>query len=183
MKTSRNGMTLFELLIIVTIIGIVYSVGLFTMKKEKLNTATMNVSTLKTTLLALSQSSEIRLHCDVACHNCSVVSADDKVLTTLHLQSDNEITRYGFDRFGELNKLGNVVTNINGTLRQGCFEMTLYPDGTVTPLILKKHDTFYAYTPMGSNKPYVTKNEEALRKFIFNETFYPLKGDDYYGTN
>ncbi|MDP3302461.1 MAG: type II secretion system protein [Sulfuricurvum sp.] len=183
MKTSHKGMTLFELLIVVTIIGIVYSVGLFTMKKEKINTAIMNISTLKTTLLALSPSSEIRLHCDVACHDCSVISEGDKVLTTLHLQSDNDISRYGFDRFGELNKLGNTVSNVNGVLQQGCFEMTLYPDGTATPLILKKQDTFYAYTPMGGDKPYIAKNEEALRRFIFNETLYPLRGDDYYGAN
>lgn len=183
MKTSHKGMTLFELLIVVTIIGIVYSVGLFTLKKENVSAATMNVSTLKSTLLALSPSSEIRLYCDVACHECSVLSTDDKVLTNLHLQSDNAIVRYGFDRFGELKELGNVVAKVNGRLVQGCFEMTLYPDGTVTPVILKKDDKFYAYTPMGGDKPYIARSEEALRKLIFNEALYPIRSDDYYGTN
>lgn len=182
-KTSRYGMTLFELLIVMTIIGIVYSVGLFALKKEKINTATITVSTLKTTLLALSLSSEIRLYCDNTCQDCKVYTAENKLLTQLHLSSNNTIVRYGFDRFGELQELGKIVTKVDGTLHQGCFEMTLYPDGTVTPLILKQQDKFYAYTPLGADKPYITKNEEDLRKFIFNETLYPLKSDDYYGSH
>lgn len=181
MKSARNAMTLFELLIVVTIIGIVYSVGLFTLKKEKISAPTMNVATLKTTLLALSQSNEIRLYCDVTCHDCRVLTPDNKVLTNLHLRSDNPVARYGFDRFGELKELGKAVVKLNSTLTQGCFEMTLYPDGAVTPLILKQYNKFYAYTPMGGDKPYVTRSEDELRKFIFNEALYPLKSDDYYG--
>ena len=181
MKTFRSGMTLFELLVVMTIIGIVYSIGLFTLKKEKVTAATMNVSTIKSTLTALEYSGKIRMICDEACQECQVYSTDDTALATLHLSSDEAPVRYGFDHFGELKPLGNVVTRIGKELRQGCFEVSLHPDGTFTPLILKSKQTFYVYTPLGSDKPFVAQSDEALREFLFDEASYPLKLDDYYG--
>ncbi|MDD2828316.1 MAG: type II secretion system protein [Sulfuricurvum sp.] len=181
MKMSRSGMTLFELLIVMTIVGIIYSIGLFTLKKEHITAPTLNLTTLKTTLLALSQSGEIRLNCDTSCHECRIISNDDTLLTTANLKATGVLQRYGFNRFGELTPWGKVVTQSKGEMSQGCFEMTLHPDGSTTPLILKSDTTFYAYTPLGGNKPYITQSEEELQKFIFNEALYPLKGDDIYG--
>jgi len=182
-KTVRAGMTLFELLVVMTIIGIVYSIGLFTLKKEKVTASVMTISTIKSTLAALEHSREIRMICDESCRECRVFSADDTPLATLHLSSDEAPVRYGFDHLGELGALENVVTGSGGELRQGCFEVSLRPDGTLTPLILKSKQTFYAYTPLGGDKPFVTNSEEALREFIFNEEYTPLKLDDYYGAS
>lgn len=181
MKSLRGGMTLFELLVVMIIIGVVYSIGVFTLKKEKTFTATMSVLTLKTTLVALSASSDIRMLCDTSCHECRIYSGNAKVLSTLQLDSDSAIYRYGFNRFGELKRLGDVVGRTERGLRQGCFELSLRPDGSTSPLILKSNQKFYAYTPLGGSKPYITDSEEALRKYIFNDSLYPLRGEDLYG--
>lgn len=176
-------MSLFELLIVMTIIGVVYSIGVFTIKKEKATAPVLSLTTLKTTLSALSQSGEIRLLCDAMCQECRVFSSEGKLLTTAHLQSNGTVKRYGFNRFGELREWGNVVAQGEGKLTQGCFEMSLHSDGTITPLILKNNNIFYVYTPLGEDKPYMSGNEEEVRKFLFNEALYPLKGDDAYGTH
>lgn len=173
-------MTLFELLIVMTIIGIVYSIGVFTLSKEKVTASTMTLMTLKPTLGALAQSGKTRIVCDLSCSECRVWSADETPLSTVRLKSEGAIERYGFDRFGELKKLGYPLTRTEGKLRQACFEYTLYPDGTATSLILKSDNKYYAYTPLGEEKPYVTGSEEALRNFIFNASNYPVRGDDYY---
>ncbi|HEX5711110.1 MAG TPA: type II secretion system protein [Sulfuricurvum sp.] len=180
MKRFRAGMTLFELLVVMTIIGIVYSIGLFTLKKEKVTAATMTISTIKSTLGAMEHSGEIRMVCDEACRECRVYSSDD-ALATLHLSSQEAPVRYGFDHFGELKPLGNVVTRVGEELRQGCFEVSLRPDGTFTPLILKSKQSFYVYTPLGRDKPFVAHSDEAVRQFLFHEASYPLRSDDYYG--
>lgn len=180
MGKMRGGMTLFELLVVMTIVGIVYSIGIFTLSKEKATASTMSLMTLKSTLGAFSQSGKTRIVCDLSCRECRVWSADETPLATVHLKSEKSIERYGFDRFGELKKLGAALTRTEGALRQACFEYTLYPDGTATPLILKSDNKYYAYTPLGGEKPYVAGSDEALRRFIFNESNYPLRGDDYY---
>ena len=182
MKASRVGMTLFELLVVMTIVGIVYSVGIFTLKKEKVTHAKMSLSTLKTTLLSLSNSNNLRMVCNTHCNECQIYTNDGEMITTMDLHSDGTIKRYGFNRFGELQSWGNVISKTDKGLSQGCFELSLLPDRTVTPLILKNKDTFYAYTPLGGDKPYITHNEEVLKEFLFNVDAYPLSWGDTYGT-
>lgn len=181
MKLSRSGMTLFELLIVMTIIGIVYTVGMFTLKNQKASAPILTLSTLKTSLSALSQPGEIRLLCDTSCKECRIFSNEGNLLITAHLESKGIIKRYGFNRFGELLEWGNIVAEGSGKLEQGCFEMSLRPDGIITPLILKNNNKFYLYTPLGGDKPYIASSEEQIRLFLYNEALYPLKGDDAYG--
>jgi prepilin-type N-terminal cleavage/methylation domain-containing protein len=181
MKPWRSGMSLFELIVVVSIVGILYSLAIFTLKKEKAIPPTMSLSSIKTTLLSFSQQSEIRMHCDVSCQECPIFDHNGKVLTTLTLVSDTPVHRYGFNRFGELQRWGNAVVSREGRLTQGCFDVTLSPDGVITPFILKSENTFYVYTPLGDDKPYISTSEEEVRKFVFDESIYPLKGDAYYG--
>jgi prepilin-type N-terminal cleavage/methylation domain-containing protein len=182
MKPQRSGMSLFELIVVVIIIGVVYSLAVISLKSEKAITSTMSLSSLKTTLLSLSRQREIRMLCDVACRECRIYDHEGKLLRRLVLDSDTPIHRYGFNRFGELQRWGDAVMAIEGRLIQGCFEITLSPDGTITPLILKNNTTFYLYTPLGEDKPYVSSSEEEVRKFIFNESHYPLTAESFYGT-
>lgn len=182
MKNTHKGMSLFELLIVMTIIGVVYSIGVFTLKTEKTTAQVLNLSTLKTTLLALNTSGRLRLICDAPAQECRIFSNDGKMIKSAHLQSNGTIQRYGYDRFGELHPLGNVIVQNGGKSVQSSFEFILNPDRTVTPLILKNNERFYVYTPLGEDKPFVSENEEQLRAFLFDEGRYPLKGDDTYGT-
>lgn len=183
MKNTRKGMSLFELLIVMTIIGVVYSIGVFTLKTEKATAQVLNLSTLKTTLLSLSTSGKLRLVCDTSAQECRIYSANGKMLTTAHLQFKGTVQRYGYDRFGELRPLGNVIVQNEGKSVQSSFEFTLNQDRTVTPLILKNSDHFYVYTPLGDDKPFIAENEEQVRTFLYDERHYPLKGDDTYGTH
>jgi prepilin-type N-terminal cleavage/methylation domain-containing protein len=182
MKRWRRGMSLFELIVVVMIVGILYSLAIFTLKKEKVIPLTMSLSSIKTTLLSFSQQSEIRMVCDISCQECSIFDHNANLLTTLTLVSEGPVQRYGFNRFGELQRWGNAVVSHEGRLSEGCFEVTLSPDGLITAFILKSKNTFYVYTPLGDAKPYITTSEEAVRKFVFDESTYPLRGDSYYGS-
>lgn len=182
MKTSHTGMTLFELLIVMVIIGVVYSIGIFTLKTEKPPTEFLTLSSLKTTLLALSSSGGRELVCDDTRQECDLYTSDKKRVTTLRLHVSGPIMRYGFNPQGELRMLGNTIIGNNAKSFSKSFSIGLNSDGTVTPLILKNNNTFYAYTPLGGNQPFVTMNEDKLRKYIFNDPFYPLKRDDAYGS-
>lgn len=181
MKPRRSGMSLFELIVVVIIVGVVYSLAIFSLKKEKAIPSIMTLSSIKTTLLSFSQQSEIRMVCDLSCEECRLFDHDEKVLTTLTLASDTPVYRYGFNRFGELQRWGNAVVSSEGRLSEGCFDVTLSPDGLITPFILKSENTYYVYTPLGDAKPYISTSEEAVRKFVFDELTYPLSGDTFYG--
>lgn len=182
MKPWRSAMSLFELIIVVIIVGVVYSLAIFTLTKEKAIPSTMSLSSIKTTLLSFSQQSEIRMSCNVSCQECKLFDHNGKVLTTLTMVSHSAIHRYGFNRFGELQQWGNTVVSREGKLTQGCLNVTLSPSGVITPFILKSENTFYVYTPLGESKPYISSSEEEVRKYLFDESSYPLNGDEFYGT-
>lgn len=173
-------MTLFELLIVMMIVGIVYSISIITLNKEKISASTLDLSNLKSTLLALEHTGEIRLICDPSCQECRVWSGDDTVIANMHLESDGEIQRYGFDRYGELKPMGKTLTHTQGSLHQSCFQYTLSPDSTSSFLILKDNTAFYGYTPLQDDKPLIANDPESLKRLIFDENHYPLKEDDYY---
>ncbi len=180
MDHAKKGMSLFELLIVMIIVGIVYSIGLFAINKEKAVSSTIKASELKSALRALDHNQKIRMICDNSCHECRVLDTRDSVVASIRLSSDGTLQRYGFDRLGELRPLGKTVTSIDNKLSQECFEFTLYPDGTSSPLILKDNASYYLYTPLQGEKPFITDSAETLRLHLFDERRYPLKNDRYY---
>lgn len=182
MKTSHTGMTLFELLIVMIIIGVVYSIGIFTVKKEKVPTEFLTLSSLKTTLLSLSSSGATELVCDDTRQECDLYTSDKKIVTTLRLHTSGPIMRCGFSPAGELRILGNTIISNNSKSVSKTFSIKLNSDGIFTPLILKNNNTFYAYTPLGGDQPFITMNEDRLKKYLFNDSFYPLKRDAAYGS-
>lgn len=173
-------MSLFELLIVMIIVGVVYSIGLFTVNTEKAVSSSIKASELKSALTALDHNKKIRLICDIGCHQCRVLDAQDSVIASIRLSSDGPLQRYGFDRLGELRPLGKALTSIDNKLSMECFEFTLYPDGTSSPFILKDNASYYLYTPLQGEKPFITGSAETLRLHLFDELRYPLKSEQYY---
>lgn len=173
-------MSLFELLIVMIIVGVVYSIGLFTIDREKGASSSIKASELKSALTALDHSKKIRLVCDASCHQCRVLDARDSVIASIRLSSDGPLQRYGFDRLGELRPLGKTLASIDNKLSMECFEFTLYPDGTSSPLILKDNSSYYLYTPLQGEKSFITSSAETLRLHLFDELRYPLKSEQYY---
>lgn len=174
-------MTLFELLVVMTIIGIVYSVALFSLNKEKALSSSITLETLRSSLSALRSSEPLRLVCLREKNECSVYDRSDKTIALFRLQSPGIVERYGFNRYGELKPWGTTLAQTGGKLNPVRFEYVLYPDGTSTPLILKSKNRFYAYTPLGDAKPLVTESEEELRLLLYGDHKLPLRADGYYG--
>lgn len=181
MKTFRRGMSLFELLVVMIIVGIIYSIGMFTLKKGGITAPTLTLATLKSTLDSFEHSGSIRMICDSPCDTCRVRSADGTLLSTMNLSREGDVFRYEFDRYGTLRAMEEAVAQEDGKMEQVCFEFSLYADGTVTPLLVKNGETFYLYTPLGGETPLITRNEEVLREALFDEKHYPLTEESYYG--
>ncbi|MGE4473260.1 MAG: Tfp pilus assembly protein FimT/FimU [Sulfuricurvum sp.] len=179
MRSARRGMSLFELLIVMTIVGIVYSIGIFSIKAEKVTSSNISLNGIKKALLALDYNGKLRLLCDNECESCRIYTGETQSSSILKLPAHQSIQRYGFNRFGDLEPLEAVVSDEKDKMVQGCFEYTLYPDGTSTFLLLRSGGTFYLYTPLGGDEPFVTQSEERLKEELFSAARYPLNSDDY----
>jgi len=162
------------------IIGIVYSVAMFTMDKKEVTKTDISLLSLKKNLSAFEHTGTIKMVCDLSGRECRVTTQNNKSVTKIKLLSHGNITRYGIDRFGELYPMDPSIIHTNSTTEQASFTYTFYADGTTTALILKDDKNFYLYTPLGGDAPFVTDSEEELKNVLYNEAHYPLKRDDYY---
>lgn len=180
MTFAKAGMTIFELLVVMLIIGIVYSIGFISFKKETFLTSSIKPSEIKSTLMALEYQGRIRLICDESCQDCSVLNSKNEKIASLRLISKTPLQRYGFDRYGELRPLGKSISNIDNQLIQTCFEYSINADGTSTPLIVKDQTSYFLYGPLQGEKPFITTSAEKLKMVLFNEANYPVSSDLYY---
>lgn len=152
------------------------------MKKGGITAPTLTLSTLKSTLISFEHSGTVRMVCDSTCDMCRVWSADGTLLSTMRLSVEGNLLRYGFDRYGTLRAMEGAVAQEQGKTQRVCFELSLYADGTLSPLLVKNNETFYLYTPLGGNTPLITRSEEVLRESLYDETHYPLSEESYYGS-
>lgn len=179
MRFARGGMSLFELLVVMVIVGIVYSLVVFSIRTEKATVSEVPLDALKKTLEALDYDGKLRLFCDSGCEECRLYRDDAPSSSSFRLKTGHSIQRYGFNRFGDLEPLEPVVSDNHQHMEPGCFEYTLYPDGSSSFLLLKSADTYYLYTPLGGEKPFMTQSEERLKEALFSTSLYPLTRDDY----
>ncbi len=177
---SRHGMTLIELLIVITIVGVIYAMGTFALGKKVPTIGTTTLENLKKNLLAMKHDGIITLVCDKESLNCHVLDNHHEPFASLKLSHLEPVTRYIFDRNGELREMGQTVIPTKDKMREVGFSFTLYPDSTSSQLLLKSGGTFYLYTPTTISSPFVTSSETALHDYYFDENHYPLKSDDYY---
>lgn len=176
----HRGMSLLELLIVITIVGIVYAMGSFAIGKHSFNSTSTTLQNLKKNLLAIEHNGSMKLVCDTECTHCNLLDNHGNILTSITLSMKESVKRYGFDRNGDLRAMGAVVTQTKEGMEEACFTYSLHADTTSSLLLLKSGETFYLYTPLAQSTPFTTTSEEALRNYYYNEEHYPMKSDEYY---
>ncbi|MGD9717521.1 MAG: prepilin-type N-terminal cleavage/methylation domain-containing protein [Sulfuricurvum sp.] len=180
MSFRRRAMSLIELLVVLVVMGIASSIALFALKKSGSTVSTVSLQSLKKTVLPLTEGEDAVLVCAADCKTCTLRFSDPKKTLPLTLKNTEGSIRYGFDLQGELHPLGRQIVSTQEGYEESCFSWTISAEGIVSPLILKKEQTFYAFSPLGGDRPVVSTNEETIRKFFYNETYYPMKRGDYY---
>jgi hypothetical protein len=178
MSPNRTAMTILELLVVVLIIGIVYTFGLFALNKTSVSTSNITLNTLKTSLGASSGGKTITLVCDTDCTTCTTILRDSSNTTSVRLAQKDSLSVHTFDPNGELQKANPVIYSRNGVLKEGCFSYTLNADGTSSHLLLKSGPNYYLYTQNAT--PIITQSIETLRNALYLQANYPMTNDDYY---
>lgn len=177
----RRGFSLIELLVVLLIMGVVSSIAIFALRKSNIATPPTTLSTLKNNLFSLSNGTPSTLICTAACQHCFIRTENSSDTIPISLKKEGEITRYGFDRYGELRPMGNAVIPTEKGYKEVCFTLKYSPEGFFSPLILKNNQTFYAYTPLGNMEPLITQSEEKVRALFYDEAIIPTQNGNYYG--
>jgi len=133
---QKRGFSLIELMIVIVIIGVVYSLVISKIKAPKESPPQPSFENLKSYLLFFSKDHKsVKLLCENECDKCAIYS-DNKKLSDLKSFFDSSVEFYRYDYF-----LGDVALS-----RQNCFEFSVDGDGVSDQVIIRYKDRVYDYT-------------------------------------
>ena len=149
-SSSKKGFTLFELLLVVLLIGIIY--GIFVHKlsqKDKQDEADrINLLTLKPFLQKFVPTEKAVLRCFTPCETCYVYR-DGKQVEDLEIplfESTPEV--YKQDAFGQMNSIEfTAIEGKNREIIDVCFEYSLFENQSSSYYVVEYKEKFYLFNP------------------------------------
>jgi len=133
----KKAFSLIELMIVIVIIGVVYTMALSRIKAPKEELVKPSFKTLKSYLLSFSKDHQsVELLCKEKCSEC-VILRDGKKIQDVESFFDESVEFYRYDFF-----LGDVALNT-----ESCFEFSIDGDGVSDQVIIVYKNKAYDYTP------------------------------------
>ena len=132
----RFAFSLLELLIVIVIIGVVYTLAITNLSMPTKERAQPSLATLKEYLLHYSDKRHtLTLRCE-SCDSCMLYS-NNKLLKTIPPFFDKTIERYSYDPF-----MGAVAIE-----DPYCFTFSITPHGVAEQIFVRYQERVYDYTP------------------------------------
>ena len=147
---KRAAFSLIELLIVVLIVGIVYTIAVTNFSALKEGKVKLSLSNLKPYLDKLKKAHKAELICLDECKSCNVYV--DGVLDTNASEEfeeflDEDVKVYRYDaNFGLVNLQNKVFFNSKGTQEEICFSLSMDKNGVSEQLIVEYKDKFYDFS-------------------------------------
>jgi prepilin-type N-terminal cleavage/methylation domain-containing protein len=149
----RYAFSLIELLIVVLIMGIIYTISVGSFKNIKNKNQKLTLSGLKVYLQNVPHSKNVRLLCGNECLKCSVLS-DGKKYDEIKSFLDKSVKSYRYDfSYGmvELEKDNDT-----------CFSYTLNKDGVGEQIFVEFKDKVYDFSSYLGKTPVYDSVADAL---------------------
>ncbi len=150
MILKRKAFTLFELMIVVVLIGITYALVLSNFNTKK-KVHILKVSQIKEALLPFwSKGKRIDFY---IYHNCQKAAIfingtyQDELEPDIKISEFDKIEVYKPDNRGEATRVEFTPIMIENRLQKVCFRYTLFPNGSNSNFILKKKKLYYIFYP------------------------------------
>lgn len=145
---SRRGFTLFELLLVIVLIGILYGVFInkLTSTKETEAAEALTIGTIGDYLRSFSADEEVEFICLEAGLECGVYVDDKRVETVKVRLFETPPVVYRQDGYGQLREIEFLPwRNGDGVLKEVCFRFTKFKNGSSSHYILGYEDRFYLF--------------------------------------
>ncbi|MDD5716926.1 MAG: prepilin-type N-terminal cleavage/methylation domain-containing protein [Sulfuricurvum sp.] len=180
MPIIRKGFTLIELIIVITIMGLVAALVAGRLSSLSSDVSVLTPGTIKNYLAGMESSKKLTLFCYDQCSRCDVWEGKKKIRKAIALHSSDGVKVWRINRYGQFTKADAKIIAQDGELRSGCFEFSLYSDGKNSPLILEAESKFYLYTPLGGLTMSGASNSEQVKNTLYDRYLIPMRKEDYY---
>lgn len=174
---NKRAFTLIELLIVVLIIGIVYTLAVSNIQSLKDDKVKPSLLNLKNYLISLSYNDSVKLMCLDKCNDCSIYI--DGKLNKKHstgfddfLDSSVETYRYDFN-LGMINLKKKIYYNLKDIEKEICFSYKVDKKWVGDQVIVEYKGNIYDFTQYITNTlrypsldDFLTAKEEQIQKVL-----------------
>ena len=169
---KKSAFTLFELIIVVALIGIIYSIVLsnFNLKKD------VKISSLKDIKTILMQYWERGKEIDFILYNeCkdSALIVNDEINESfkpkINLREFQSIEAYKVDESGNLKQIDFAPIVIEDKVIKPCFKFSIYKNGANSNYIIKQNEKYLIFFPYFKDVNITEDESEAIKQFNFDQ--------------
>ncbi len=166
---NKRAFTLFELMIVIVIIGLIYTLvlGSFNQKDSIKITKFENI---KDELIKYwKRGVKVELYIYDRCRESALFinnQLQDEIDIDLNIKLFQEIKIYKSDRFGQLREIKPPPVLIEEKIYKSCFKYTIFPNGSGSSFIAKLNNRYYTFFPYFENTYISKESNEALDKYL-----------------
>jgi prepilin-type N-terminal cleavage/methylation domain-containing protein len=150
---KKNAFSLIELLIVVLIMGLVYTLGITKIQKVTDPTSNLSLKSLKKYLQKIPHKDKVLFLCTDSCRSCRVIVDDteDSNITTIDDFLDDSVRVYRYDFFdGMQEREKRVFFNSENVEKSVCFSYEIDSEGIGDQIYVEYKNFVYDFTPYDS---------------------------------
>lgn len=137
MKTTRHAFTLIELILVVLIIGLVYSLALSSLKRVGKGEVGLDLENLETSLMKYHNNNHVQYLCLNRCETCYLF-IDGKEVKSLASVVSSDVKMHRFDViYGSQELELPAFFNADNQEEQACFRYEIFADGSRTEMMVE----------------------------------------------
>lgn len=160
---QKRAFSLIELLIVIVIIGVVYTLAITNMNKLSDPKEKLTLLTLKEYLLSFSDAKRVKLLCLDDCSNCDILADNEKVANVEDFLDDS-VKSYRYESaYGTVEKQKEVYFNLDSVQERVCFSYEIEKNGVGDQVIIAFKNRVYDFTPYLTQTLQYDSLEEAVR--------------------
>lgn len=158
----KKAFSLIELLIVIVIIGVVYTLAVQGIQKMNEKESSLSISTLKEYLTDREYEKSVRLLCLDDCSICDIF-VDGKKSQKIEEFLDSEVRFYRYELlYGFIEKEKGTFFNENDVEEDVCFSYTINKEGIGDQVLIEYKESFYDLSPYFSQTLEYSSLEDAL---------------------
>ena len=156
---TKRGFSLFELMLVVILIGLIYSLVLGKVNKKK--TVIINkIENLKSILTSSSSNEKIELNIYDNCKKIHLKGLDKKININIELFKD--ISIYKVDSSNNLQKIEYSPIFVKDKVYDVCFNFTIFPNKSSSSYIVKQDNRYIVFHSYYEDTYVTTSEDEAI---------------------
>ena len=159
---QRKAFTLIELLIVIVIIGVVYTLSISNFERLTEKEAPQTIATLKEYLNDMNHTKSAKILCLDDCSSCDIYIDDNKTDMKLEDFLDDSVKTYRYEfSYGYVEVEQDVFFNVEGMEEDVCFSYEIEKNGVGDQVLVEFKEKYYDLSTYFENTVVYNSLEEA----------------------